>query len=514
MKIILWILTFFIFILCFQWNVLTDPEQVKNSVSFYQNIHLIYAAIFLLLSLIIFYTVNRSQPKFQLSKKTTVGKPEIRKKTGSILETGRVDPERVMIYLTGILCAGFLLRSITAVTFPGHPYDIQAFIHWSTAAARNLTGIYFDASIPPRFTLTYPPVYLYILGFIGKLIRFFQVESTNILLIILKMPAIITDIVTGYLLFRFSRKYLSEKISLFIVGLYIFNPVTIFNSALWGQVDSFLTLFIMLGLICIDAGKLPWASALFVLAILTKPQGVFVAPVLFWELIRRKKIKEFLGTALAGLFTFALIILPFSMSRGPYWIVQQFIKTAKQFPYATVNAYNLYCLFGANIKYDSGNFWGINYYIWGFIFVISLLGLGTYLYWRNQKQANPRMGLSFLTALLLLTGIFVLATRMHERYLFPALTIALLTFIRIPDRRILYLFAGLTVTNYINIAKICFDAFRLKTYGPEWIVPLVSLANVILLAYLVIIAIDLTGKQNEDLQEPVLLTKSMKNRNI
>lgn len=490
MKIILWILAVILFILCLQVNLLTNPEQVKDSVNFYQNIHSFYLVIFLLLSLIIYLRINQPRPSPKLPNKITGNKPGARNKATS-------HSKRVMMCLTGILCAGFILRTIIAVTFPGNPYDIQAFIHWSAAAARNLSGIYFDPSIPSHYTLTYPPVYLYVLSFLGKLIRFFLVESYSIVLIILKLPAIITDILTGYLLYRFSQKYLSPSMSLFMVWLYVFNPVAIFNSALWGQIDSFLTLFIMIGLLFIDAGRLPWAAALFVLAILTKPQGVFVLPVLFWELFQRKKVKDFLWSALAGLITFGLVILPFSMVRGPFWIVRQFTKTAKQFPLASVNAYNIFALFGANLKYDSGNFLLLNYYTWGFIFILGLLGLGTYFYWSNRKRKVPQNGLPLLTALLLLVGIFVLATRMHERYLFAALTIALLVYIRIPDRRVLYLFAGLTVTNYLNIAKVCFDDFHISTYGPDWIVPLVSLANVLLLAYLIKIAVDLTQEQTE-----------------
>jgi Gpi18-like mannosyltransferase len=501
MKIILWILTVILFILCLQVNVLTSPGQLKDSVNFYQSIHFIYLGVFLLLSAVIYMKINRRQPAPQLARPTATPKPGARKKEKLGLETQQPRFNRAVLCLTGILCAGFLLRTIIAVTFPGHPYDIQAFIHWSAAASRNLSGIYTDPNIPPRFTLTYPPVYLYVLGVIGNLIRFFQVNSSSVLLILLKLPAIIADMVTGYLLYRFAKKSLSLSMSLFIVWLSIFNPVTIFNSALWGQVDSFLTLFIMIGLLLIDAGRLPWASALFVLALLTKPQGVFVLPVLFWELFQRKKLREFLWSGLAGLITFGLVILPFSLERGPFWIVQQFTKTAKQFPFATVNAYNLYALLGANLKYDSGNFLRFNYYTWGFIFILGLLGLGTYLYRNNRKRENPRNGLPFLAGLLLSAGIFVLATRMHERYLFAALAIALLVYIRFPDRRVLYLFAAFTVTNYLNIAKICFDAFHQNAYGPDWMVPLVSLANVLGLIYLVKIAIDWTRSSTVPAQD-------------
>jgi Gpi18-like mannosyltransferase len=493
MKIILGAVTFILLILCFQVNVLNNPERAKDFVKVYQNIHLIYLGIFLLVSWFFYRAIIKPRQEPTIPPITPTGKTGARKQAETGQATGQAGTKRVILYLGGILCLGFILRTFVAVTFPGNPYDIQAFIQWSAAAARSLSNIYFDPNIPTHYTLTYPPVYLYILKVIGVTFRFFLIQSNTALILILKLPAIITDIVTGYLIYRFSRKYLPQNTSLFLAGLYIFNPVTIFDSAMWGQVDSFLTLFILIGLFFIDSGRLPWASVFFVLAILTKPQGVFVLPVLIWELFKRKKIKDFIGSGLAGLFAFGLVILPFSTVHGPAWIAQQFIKTAKQFPYATVNAFNFFALFGGNLKYDSGKFLLLNYYIWGFIFVLGLLGLGTFLYWRSRSKKNSQNGLAWMTALLLLVGFFVMATRMHERYLFAALTITLPLYVRFPDRRILYLFAGLTVTNYINIAKICFDAFHLNTYGPNWIVPLVSLANVLLLAYLIKIAVELTG---------------------
>ena len=476
MKFILVVLTFILFILCLQINIPNNPGQIPDSVNFYQNIHRVYLGIFLVAAAMIYFYINRRKPRPESAPKLS---PHI---------------------LLAILCAGFILRILIAVTIPGHPYDIQAFIQWSAAASKNLWGIYTDNMIPPYYTLTYPPVYLYVLGLIGTIARFFLISSHTLYIVMLKLPAIIADVATGYLLYRFSKQYVTQSFRLLIAGLYIFNPVTLFNSALWGQVDAFFTLFIITGLLLIHSNRLPWAAVLFTLAVLFKPQGVFVLPVLFWELWRRKKFSLFLWSGLAGLVTLVTVLLPFSTAGGPFWIVDQYIKTAKQFPMATVNAYNLYTLFGANFHYDSNNFLLFTYYTWGTIFILGLLGLGTYLYWkagrrdRDQESAasdTTSNGLPFLNAMLLSVGIFVLATRMHERYLFPALTTGLFTFILYPDRRLLYLFGGLTVTHYLTISRIFFEAFHGNKYTTDWMVYLVAFVNVILLIYLIHISLDI-----------------------
>src|SRR5690242_3059888 len=124
------------------------------------------------------------------------------------------------------------------------------------------------------------------------------------------------DIATAGLLFTLARRYWAAKTSLMLAALYAFNPAVILNSAVWGQVDSVLTLPILLGVILLE--KRPAAAgAAFAAALLIKPQALIFAPLpLLWfaiRCLRRERhvtadLLMFSGTAIA---LFCLVILPF-----------------------------------------------------------------------------------------------------------------------------------------------------------------------------------------------------------
>jgi Gpi18-like mannosyltransferase len=63
---------------------------------------------------------------------------------------------------------------------------------------------------------------------------------------------------------------------------YAFNPAIIYDSAIWGQVDSVYTLFFMLALMLFVSGKQMFSGVFMALAILTKPQSFVLVPLFAW----------------------------------------------------------------------------------------------------------------------------------------------------------------------------------------------------------------------------------------
>jgi len=53
--------------------------------------------------------------------------------------------------------------------------------------------------------------------------------------ILLKMPAILADIATAFLIFLIVRKYGSFRLAFIAMISYAFNPAIIYNSAIWGR---------------------------------------------------------------------------------------------------------------------------------------------------------------------------------------------------------------------------------------------------------------------------------------
>ncbi|MCL6558637.1 MAG: hypothetical protein K6U74_07495, partial [Firmicutes bacterium] len=150
----------------------------------------------------------------------------------------KIDPGHERIFILTLLCVGLLLRISSATLIEGHPFDMNLFKNWATAAANNLFQVYSS----PRSS-DYPPLYMYILFLIGKIASVPAMSPYFTLL--LKLPSMAADIATSYLIYRIAGKYLSPEISILLSAFYIFNPAVFINSTFWGQVDSFFTFIIV-----------------------------------------------------------------------------------------------------------------------------------------------------------------------------------------------------------------------------------------------------------------------------
>lgn len=236
-----------------------------------------------------------------------------------------------------LIFLGVTVRIVLALVVHGYPDDIAFFKLWATSVAKDLPNFYVNPQ-----AADYPPLYLYILFLIGKLGGLGITGRYFVLL--LKLPAIIADMISAYIIYRLAKKRISVEISLLLAGFYVFNPAILTNSSLWGQVDSLFALFILFGMYFMIEEKLELASVMFAFSVLMKPQGIIFLPVLFFELVRRKKIKNFLKSAGIALVVALLIVFPFNANRNILWIVELYKKTVAEYPYATMNAYNLFCL--------------------------------------------------------------------------------------------------------------------------------------------------------------------------
>ena len=173
--------------------------------------------------------------------------------------------------LVGVLVLiGLLLRALIAgILLPksGFHIDIVDFAAWGQRLASVGPGAFYD----PKFFSDYPPGYLYVLGLlgiIGKLLAPLVGQDATAGLV--KIPGILADAGVAWLLFSYGRRFLDrgftvagrswsgEAVGLLAATIYLFNPATIFNSAVWGQVDSVGTLVILGTLDALASG---WTEA-------------------------------------------------------------------------------------------------------------------------------------------------------------------------------------------------------------------------------------------------------------
>jgi len=382
-----------------------------------------------------------------------------------------------------LLAGAALLRVALSATTKGYATDIGTFSAWAGHAADGLTSFY-----SPGYFADYPPGYIYLLWVIGKLRLVLGIDfDTPAFLVLLKLPAILADCVTAGILFRLGRRYWSGKIALILAALYAFNPAVILDSAVWGQVDSVLTLPILLGIILLE-GSPAGAGASFAAALLIKPQALIFAPLpILWFAIRflhRERhamadLLKFSGTAIA---LFCLVILPFAMNESPGWIISKYGSTLASYPYATLNAFNLFALTGGNLAPAGQRLLLFSYGVWGNIFIVLTVLFTTVVMLRGRESSRLWYAPLFLSA-----SVFVMTAKMHERYLFPALALALGFHIVTRDRLALLLFAGFSTTQFLNVAQVLALSHN-NVYGVPRLEPLllaVSLANLILWLLLV-----------------------------
>jgi Gpi18-like mannosyltransferase len=393
-------------------------------------------------------------------------------------------------YFGMILGLGLILRMTFSTTFTGFPNDMDAFKAWATLAGQNLPGFYTSG-----VWVDYVPGYIYVLALLGKIAALTGVDvAANAAgyTALIKIPSMITDLLAAYFIYKVASSkdgfHGDKRMQLFVMALIVFNPVIFLVSAIWGQVDIILTLVACIALFHLMKKRYLVSTIWFAVAILIKPQAIFFFPVLLLALIRdavevRGNILMILKCFGTGLGVFIAGILPFSFGQPPYWIILKYLTSMGGYTGATVNAFNLYAIFGLNWVDDSKTFLLIPYFAWGMIFTIGILALVAWLYARDK--GNPAM--PFIASLIMITGVFNLSSRMHERYEYPALMLVLLIYIILKDRKFLYLFGLLTVAQFINYIYV-FICYQPKE-GPLGIgspaVTIASLTSLVIFACVV-----------------------------
>lgn len=344
-----------------------------------------------------------------------------------------------------LLMSGFILRIVLAYFYKGHETDMSCFNAWSDMLKNDGFASFYTSD---AFT-DYPPGYMYILYLLGFIKNIFG-ESSIFTFITLKLPSIISDILCGILVYKLCDKHGKDNLKFPLTAFYIFNPTVILNSAVWGQVDSVFTLFIILMLFALTEKKMLTAYFVFGIAIFIKPQALFYAPVLIFGIIENVflndfSVKKFLTNLFGGLGAIALIIvlmLPFGFIN----VVNQYMNTIGSYNYTSVNAYNLWTALGSNWGQLTS---GIS--LVGYLFIMLTVFASIYIFF--YKGGKNRY---FMTSAFICFSIFVLSVKMHERYAFPVMALLLCAYTLSSKKEDMYLYLGISTLQFINIFHVLF----------------------------------------------------------
>lgn len=355
--------------------------------------------------------------------------------------------------LPALVLAGFFLR-IIFVGNEGFKTDVSTYAAWAIALSQHgFAGFYSTVGFAD-----YPPGYFYVLAIVGHLWKLlFPAHDPAALRALVKLPAILADLGVGALLYAIVRRFASAGVALGAAALYLLNPAVIYISAAWGQVDSIsggLALLAIYALLRSDAGigwiVFAWLS--FGYSLLIKPQAAVLLPLLiaFAFVSPQRRRERLIGTALGIVAALALAVLltePFHPSNPVAalgWLIERYAYGSNVYPYNTVNAFNLWALRGNFWMPDSQSILGLPQYVWGLLLVVAALALIVWRYLQDRSAAALLEACAIATL-----AFFVLATRMHERYLFNGLlfTIACVPF----ARRYLYGAIALSFVLFANL---------------------------------------------------------------
>jgi dolichyl-phosphate-mannose-protein mannosyltransferase len=371
---------------------------------------------------------------------------------------GAVSKPPAWWWLIGAIVAGIAIR-IALIPGKGFPDDISAFEDWALALGTTGTaGFYADTSGLHYPVLDYPPGYMYVLLLVGKLYAQLCHCSDHglVLKALEKLPAVLADFGVAALCYAIGRKIADERRARIAAAALLVLPPLWLVSAYWGQVDSVACVALLLTLWAATGRRWVAMWIAFAVTILIKPQAAPLLPImLVWEWRAGGSLATFAaGVGSAGILAY-LSTIPFVSDHrviaSARWLLERYTNGVSKYPFNTTGGFTLFGVTGNYFQSDEQLVLGVPLHAWGIALVLILIAAVTVKLNALLRSDPSRM--QFLTAsYVILAGFFVLSTRMHERYLMPALVVGAI--VACADRRYLSMTIVFATTFTINCAFI------------------------------------------------------------
>lgn len=372
------------------------------------------------------------------------------------------------VVFCGVLAVALVLRLFLGYWMNGFDADIACFKAWGMYTHE----VGFNEMYYSDFFIDYPPGYLYVLYLVEFFRRLFFIsyESQSLTLLVKIFP-ILADLGTAAILWYLARRRIGETSALFIGTAYLFCPAVIVNSAVWGQSDSWCALLLLVAVVALMHNYAPVAGLVYGIGVLSKPQMIIFAPVFLLWVIRKRDWKGLILGILSGVVTILLLAAPFVKNWDYGRVVEIYTGAMDYYAYFTINAYNLWALFGQNWGYLPENDWLLQF---GVPLAVVLAG---WLALRSKEDASI-----FAVPVVLMFTVFIFCVKMHERYLFPVVLCLLLVYAFTGEKRFLLCFAGTSFLHYLNVSYVLYlDNAYIEPTSPQ--ILFLSLGHVLIYGY-------------------------------
>jgi predicted membrane-bound dolichyl-phosphate-mannose-protein mannosyltransferase len=353
--------------------------------------------------------------------------------------------------LASLFAVGLLVRLVLAGG-GGFPFDMSSFAGWAGRLADRGPWSFYPRG-GDKFFVDYPPGYLYVLWGIGRLTRALGSGAPSVFW--LKLPPILADLGLAWLIselaVRLAPASLARRMDVRgpAAAAILLNPAVFFISAVWGQVDVFLAVLVVAGLLLLGTGAPTFRReaggiALLAVAVGTKPQAAFALPMvvlfLVWRHVRSRLVEQahidsrvrvvggglvrMAALAIVGAAAGLVLLAPFRL--GPAAAFDFYAKASSTYSVTSVFAFNGWGIVGfwrPDSGADAFKVFGVPAFAVG----LALFSFGGALVcaraWQSLRTGEDEgRVLVFGSAAVTLVGFAVL-TRVHERYLFLPLAL-------------------------------------------------------------------------------------------
>jgi Gpi18-like mannosyltransferase len=379
-------------------------------------------------------------------------------------------------WLVLILIAGFVARIVLVnKVIVGDELTFfewgQKFWEWGPA------GYYFGNHTWFYSYPNYPPVIMWIFAGLSWLFqhRYWLAQMHNIVrfppaffivyfykygeLLLYKLLPILSDLGLGVIIYKLVVKLTGKKPrALMAAAFFVLNPLTVFLSGAWGQIDSLVALLGMSAFLLMVNKKIAWSMIFFFLAMYIKPTwGLLVPFYLYLLYLQKPVLKKLITGVLIVLSLLAVVSLPFADGNlikftQKIWYDRYFVPI-KYSGRASSSAFDFMTIF---LKIDRDPY---NAKVLGII-PADLLGLIFYiilniLACKFLKKSKDKLWGTLVGIFIVGTGGFLFMSNMLERYFFAGFVpMIIVMFVDIKT-----FFYGLII-NLIFMANLLWSFYR------------------------------------------------------
>lgn len=378
------------------------------------------------------------------------------------------------VLLINILLLGLVIRLGLALE-KGYEFDMSSNQAWGRSVVVNGLGTAYEKQVDGYMTPNYPPLSLALFGGAAHIYRFLSPDfsrDTALYRILIKLPAILGDLVAAATLFYLLRGLRGTKEGLLAAFLFVIHPAVWFDSTVWGQTDILYSLLSFFTVLSLVSGRLWLSGVLATLALMTKTQAIIFFPLFF--VLAACRPRKLYKPILTGIITIAAVLLPFALQGQMVKVWHVLVGSVGFYTDLTFNAYNFWwsMFAGSGGHHDTDLFvWPLTFRLVGFLIVGLLYAI---ILWRLVRTLLSSGRTSWMEPAL--TGgalctyaFFLFSTEMHERYLFPLMLFGMPLALLRRDNVALYLFASIAF--YFNLSGILPYTFLDKwffTVFPGW----------------------------------------------